>query len=68
MAAYEEDEESGVELQYLINESRPWRVFGQVSNTGTEQTDEWREHFGFVHHQFTGNDDVLSIDYMTAGF
>ncbi len=58
----------GVNLDYLISEARPWYVFGQVSNTGTAQTNEWRERFGFVDNQLTGRDDILTLDYITAGF
>ncbi|MCA9288870.1 MAG: hypothetical protein KDA05_09820 [Phycisphaerales bacterium] len=65
------DPEDGVGaavLDYLVYEAKPWSVYFNVSNTGTEQTNEWRERFGFVHNQLTGNDDILTIDYVTAGF
>ncbi len=52
-------------LDYLINEIKPWYVYAQVSNTGTAITDEWRERFGFVDNQLTGNDDILNIDAVT---
>ena len=55
-------------LDYLVAESKPWLVLFQLSNTGTKQTNEWRERFGFQQNQLTGNDDVLKIDYLTAGF
>lgn len=55
-------------LRYLVQEAKPWLVYAQVSNTGTDQTDPWREQFGFVHRQLTGHDDILSIVYSTAGF
>ncbi|HVX85121.1 MAG TPA: ShlB/FhaC/HecB family hemolysin secretion/activation protein [Phycisphaerae bacterium] len=58
----------GVTLDYLISENKPWYVYAQVSNTGTKQTNEWRERFGGVDNQLTGHDDILSIDYTTAGF
>lgn len=57
-----------IALDMLVTENKPWLVFAQVSNTGTEQTREWRERFGFIHNQLTNNDDILSIDYITAGF
>lgn len=57
-----------VSLDYLVNESRPWLAYLSVSNTGTEQTDEWRQHLGFAHHQLWGRDDILNLDYITAGF
>lgn len=61
-------EPGAVTLDYLITENRPWLFFGQVSNTGTESTNEWRERFGFIHNQLTNSDDVFSIEYVTANF
>ncbi len=55
-------------LDYLVNKTKPWTVYAQASNTGTEQTKEWRERFGFIDNQLTNHDDVQSIDYTTAGF
>ncbi len=57
-----------VSLDYIMNEAKPWLAYLSVSNTGTEQTDEWREHLGYVHHQLTGRDDIFNLDYVTAGF
>ncbi len=68
IARADSDEPAEVMLDYLVTENRPWYVFGQVSNTGTKETSEWREHFGFVNTQLTNHDDVFSIDYVTAGF
>jgi hemolysin activation/secretion protein len=61
-------EPGGIALDFLINENKPWMAFFQVSNTGTENTTNWRERFGFVHNQLTNDDDILSLDYTTAGF
>lgn len=55
-------------LDYLIYEAKPWTIYAQVDNTGTEQTEEIRTRFGFVHNQLFGFDDILTIDYVTAGF
>ncbi len=55
-------------LDYLISEGRPWYAFAQISNTGTSQTAEFRERFGYVNNEVTGHDDVLSLDYSTAAF
>lgn len=60
--------EAEAEVQYLVQESKPWTVYFQLSNTGTKNTSEWRERFGFVHNQLTNRDDTLSIEYITAGF
>jgi hemolysin activation/secretion protein len=56
------------ELQYLVQENKPWSAYFQLSNTGTKSTDKWRERFGFQHTQLTGNDDTLLLEYVTAGF
>ncbi|MBN1764898.1 MAG: ShlB/FhaC/HecB family hemolysin secretion/activation protein [Sedimentisphaerales bacterium] len=57
-----------VVLDLMVTENRPWLVYMQASNTGTEETDKWRERFGFTNNQLTGNDDIFAIDYITAGF
>ncbi|MEI7658455.1 MAG: ShlB/FhaC/HecB family hemolysin secretion/activation protein [Phycisphaerae bacterium] len=57
-----------VTLDYLVAENKPWTAYAELSNTGTKSTSEWRERFGFVHNQLTRRDDVLRLDYVTAGF
>jgi hemolysin activation/secretion protein len=52
-------------LDYLVNEMKPWYVYAQTSNTGPINTEQWRERFGFVDNQLTGNDDILSLDAVT---
>lgn len=58
----------GIALDLLVNENKPWLVYVQGSNTGTESTSDWRQRFGFIHNQLTNRDDILSLDYITAGF
>lgn len=58
--------QGSVVVDYHIFEAKPWFAYFQLSNTGTEETNEWRERLGYVHNQFTGNDDVLTIDFITA--
>lgn len=62
------DETGGVSLDYLVSENKPWVIYAQISNTGTEQTDRLRERFGLFHSQLTENDDIFSFDYTTANF
>ncbi|MEL7483372.1 MAG: ShlB/FhaC/HecB family hemolysin secretion/activation protein [Planctomycetota bacterium] len=57
-----------VALDYLVRESRPWTAYAQVSNTGTDATNEWRQRIGFVHRQLTGRDDTFTFDAVTASF
>jgi hemolysin activation/secretion protein len=62
------EQEGQVALDYVVYESKPWSLYAQLSNTGTDATSEWRQRFGFVHNQLTAHDDVLRIDYVTAAF
>src|SRR5262249_20629261 len=57
-----------VNLDYLVQEDRPWTIATDFSNTGTESTGKERQHFGFANYQLTGRDDVLLLDYLTSGF
>ena len=57
-----------VTLDYLVTEAKPWAAYYQISNTGTESTDEWQHRFGFYHNQLTNNDDIFRVDYITSGF
>ncbi len=57
-----------VVVDYLVREAKPWLFYVQGSNTGTKQAGEWRERFGTVLYQLLDRDDVLTADYVTAGF
>lgn len=62
------DDPEAAELTYSIYEAKSWSAYAQVSNTGTKQTDEWRERYGLVHNQLTSHDDILRADFVTSGF
>lgn len=62
------EEPGAITLDYLITENRPWTIFGQLSNTGTDSEGRLREHFGFIHNQLTNSDDTLDLEYQTANF
>ena len=57
----------GVALDFLVQESKPWYAYAQVSNTGTEASNEWQQRFGVVHNQLLGRDDTLAFEYFRAG-
>lgn len=57
-----------VALDFLIYEPKPWTLYAQVSNTGTEFTSDWRQRIGFNHNQLTGRNDILRLDYITSNF
>ncbi|MEM0914327.1 MAG: ShlB/FhaC/HecB family hemolysin secretion/activation protein [Planctomycetota bacterium] len=58
----------GAELEYIVFEDKPWRIFFQVDNTGTEQTAEWRQRFGATLLNVTDADDILNIEFSTTSF
>ncbi len=62
------DEPTELEMEYVVAESKPWRAFYQLSNTGTEETGECRQRFGFWTNQLIGRDDLFQIDYVTSTF
>ncbi len=55
-------------LDYQVQQDNPMLLYFQVSNTGTDNTGDWRERFGLSHFNLTGADDILSIDYITGNF
>lgn len=55
-----------VVLDYLVNEEKPWQLFSQVSNTGTETTGKWRIRLGFQDTQLTNHDDILNLDAIST--
>ncbi len=61
-------EPGGVYLDFLVAEDRPFSAYTQASNTGTDETTDWRQRFGFQHTQLTGRDDILRVDYVTGSF
>ncbi len=64
----DEDRPGSVLLDYLVRETDPLLVYVQGSNTGTKQTEIWRERAGLIHNQLTGHNDTLTLDYVTGGF
>jgi len=57
-----------INVDYIVEEERPWSLYTSFSDTGTRSTDRWRQRFGFTHQQLSGLDDVLRLDYVTDGF
>lgn len=55
-----------VVLDYLVNESKSWQIFSQVTNFGTEATGVWRGRVGFQHNQLTNHDDILNVDAIST--
>ena len=51
-----------------VAENRPWMAYAQYSDTGTPSTTRNRERFGYIHHQLSGRDDILRLDYVTGDF
>ncbi len=57
-----------VNLDYLVSEDKPWAISSSISDTGTDQTGDWRQRFSYANYQLTGHDDVLLLDYLTSSF
>ncbi|MEX2205834.1 MAG: hypothetical protein WEF50_06350 [Myxococcota bacterium] len=57
-----------VNLDYLVSEDKPWSISSSISDTGTDQTGDWRQRFSYANYQLTGHDDVLLLDYLTSSF
>ena len=53
-------------LDYLIKEQKPWSIYGQTSNTGTEATGLWRHRLGAEYKQLRNADDILRFEYVTS--
>ncbi|MEO0587637.1 MAG: ShlB/FhaC/HecB family hemolysin secretion/activation protein, partial [Planctomycetota bacterium] len=58
----------GAELEYVVFEDKPWRVFFSVDDTGTEETAEWRQRFGATLLNATGADDIFGVEFSTTSF
>ncbi|HWE01854.1 MAG TPA: hypothetical protein VG326_05540 [Tepidisphaeraceae bacterium] len=55
-------------LDYIVREGKPWTFYVGGSNTGTRQTNEWRERAGFIRNNLFAGDDTLTLDYVTSTF
>ncbi len=55
-----------VVLDYLVNEEKPWQLFSQVTNTGTDTTGKWRIRLGFQDTELTNHDDILNVDAIST--
>jgi len=53
-------------LTYRVAEAKPWTLWFQYGNTGTEMEGYQRFRLGFVNTQLTNNDDIFSIQYVTS--
>ena len=56
-----------VAMDLMISERKPYILYSQISNNGTDTTGEWRGRLGFIDYQFSERDDIFSFDYITSG-
>lgn len=61
-------EPGGISLDFLVLENKPLSIYTEFSNTGTQQEGYFRQRYGLFHSQLTGNDDTLSLEYLTSDF
>ena len=62
------DDREGVTIDYRVYEEKPWTVYAQTSDTGSQRTSPWQTRLGYVNRQLTNRDDILSLQYMNGGF
>ena len=55
-------------IDFLIQEDKPWRLYGNVSNTGPSTVEQWQQIIGYVNTQLTNFDDILVADFATDSF
>jgi hemolysin activation/secretion protein len=58
----------GVVLDYFVAETKPWWTYAVADDTGTKQTNKYRQRFGAVYNGALKRDDVVQLDYITGGF
>lgn len=58
------NEPATVNLEYQVYHERPWSLYTEASNHGTESTGMRRHRAGFMHHQLTGRDDTLHLEWL----
>ena len=54
---------TGIVLDYIVRQEKPFYVYTQASNTGTEDTGDWRLRSGFEYRNLIVHDDVFNADY-----
>lgn len=59
-------ENGALSLDYLVTENRPWQIYAEAANTGTETTGDIRFRAGFSTTQLTDRDDTLRVEYLGA--
>jgi len=53
-------------LDFLVTETKPWSLYAQTGNTGTEATGEWATRLGYFNSDFLGNDELFSLEFITT--
>lgn len=59
-------EPGSINAAIKLDDQRTWNVFTNISNTGTEQTKEWRSTVGLQHNNLYNRDHSLTLAYTTA--
>ena len=60
--------DASLAVDLVVTENKPWAVYLQSTNAGTDSTGRYRSRVGFTNTQLTGNDDVLQLEYLTSDF
>lgn len=60
------DEQRYIDMEMTVEESLPLHAILEISNTGTESTEEWRAGLTFQHLNLFRQDDVLTMRGINA--
>jgi hemolysin activation/secretion protein len=58
----------GFNLDFLVTQSKPWKAYSSVSNTGTRHGQRLVSRYGYIDYQFTNRNDTFSLEYTTTDF
>ena len=62
----ESETSNALDARLRVDDRKPWQFVASVSNTGTEETGDWRVALGFQYSNLFKRDHVVTLSYTTA--
>lgn len=62
----ESETSDSLDARLRVSDQKPWQVVGGLSNTGSEDTGDWRLSLGFQYSNLWNRDHVVTLSYTTA--
>lgn len=59
------EDDAGVDATIKVVDEKPWKAFGTIDNSGTQQTGYTRLGFGFQHYNVLNSDHRFSGQFVT---